>query len=149
MRQPNPDARLFTDLEPLVEDGGQESVDESEAGAPAGVEAGGGGLLPGAGFSQHAILTDNARLEERLHQVKNAFVPDPKPHPVQQGRMRNLVGAGFDVTLHDPLNPPRDHPPAGPARPGEQRSAEVTDDGPLPIMSWPARVPHDKLTPGP
>lgn len=34
------------ELEPLVEDGGQESVDEGEAGASTGVEADGRGLLP-------------------------------------------------------------------------------------------------------
>jgi hypothetical protein len=39
------------ELEPLLEHGGQEPVDEGEAGAPAGVEASGRGLLPVAAAS--------------------------------------------------------------------------------------------------
>lgn len=37
--------------EPLIEEGGQESVDQGEAGASAGIEAGGGSLLPVAAAS--------------------------------------------------------------------------------------------------
>lgn len=39
------------EFEPLVEDGGQEPVDEGEAGAPASVEPDDGGLLPVAAAS--------------------------------------------------------------------------------------------------
>ena len=49
------------------------------------------------------VLTEDARLEERLHQSQDAFVPDAFPHPIHQGRMRDFVEAGFDVALHDPL----------------------------------------------
>jgi hypothetical protein len=40
---------------------------------------------------QSAILTEDARLEERLDQRQNAFVPDPSAHAVQQGRVVDLV----------------------------------------------------------
>ena len=76
----------------------------------------------GVGFPHDAVLGEDARLQERLHQGQDAFVPDPSPHPVHQGRMRDLVEAGFDVALHDPLvgaggedgapRPPRHEPGA-------------------------------------
>ena len=59
--------------------------------------------VPVSVSSQRAVLAEDARLQERLHQSQDALVPDPSPHPVHQGRMRDLVEAGFDVALDDPL----------------------------------------------
>jgi site-specific DNA recombinase len=52
---------------------------------------------------QQAVLAEDARLEERLHQVQDALVCDACPHSLHQGGVRDLVEAGFDVALHDPL----------------------------------------------
>jgi hypothetical protein len=49
------------------------------------------------------ILTEDARLEERLHQSQDAFVSDAFAYPFHEGRVRNFVEAGFDVALYDPL----------------------------------------------
>ncbi len=57
----------------------------------------------GGGFPQRAILAEDARLEKCLDQGQDAFIPDSLAHPIQKGRMRNFVEAGFDVALHDPL----------------------------------------------
>ena len=57
----------------------------------------------GAGIRQRAILSEDARFKERLHQGKDAFVPDAGPHPVHKSGMRDFVEAGFDVAFHDPL----------------------------------------------
>ena len=59
---------------------------------------GSGGVLP-----QDAVLTEDPRLQERLHQVQDALVGDACPHPVHEGRVRDLVEAGLDVALHDPF----------------------------------------------
>ena len=56
-----------------------------------------------AGCPEAGILAEDARLQERLHQGQDALVPDASPHPVHQGGMRDLVEAGLDVALHDPL----------------------------------------------
>jgi site-specific DNA recombinase len=56
-----------------------------------------------AGVRQRAVLGEDARLEERLHQGQDAFIPDSHPHPVHESRMRDFVEAGFDVPFHDPL----------------------------------------------
>jgi hypothetical protein len=58
---------------------------------------------PGVVLPQHTVLTEDARLEERLHQGQNAFVSDSRPHPVHQVRMRDFVETGLDVSLNDPL----------------------------------------------
>jgi site-specific DNA recombinase len=57
----------------------------------------------GAGFLQRAVLGEDARLQERLHQGQNAVIPDASPDPLHESGMRDLVEAGFDVALHDPL----------------------------------------------
>ncbi len=57
----------------------------------------------GVGVHQRAVLGEDTRFQERLHQSQDAFVTDTTPHPVQQGGMRDLVETGFDVTFHDPL----------------------------------------------
>ena len=57
----------------------------------------------GAGVPQHAILGEDSGLQERFHQGQDTFISDPLPHPIHKGRMRNLVEAGFDVSLHDPF----------------------------------------------
>ena len=59
--------------------------------------------VPAVVFLKLRVLTEDPGLEERLHQVQDAFVPDSLPHPVHQGRMRDLVEARRDVALHDPL----------------------------------------------
>ena len=50
-----------------------------------------------------AILAEDACLEERLNQSQNALVSDPTPHPVAQGRVRNLVEARLDVAFYNPF----------------------------------------------
>jgi len=50
-----------------------------------------------------AILAEDACLEERLNQSQNALVPDPTPHPVPQGRVRNLVEARLDIAFYNPF----------------------------------------------
>jgi site-specific DNA recombinase len=41
----------------------------------------------GVVLPQHAVLTEDACLEERLHQGQDAFIPDACPHPVHKSRM--------------------------------------------------------------
>jgi len=57
----------------------------------------------GVGVRQRAVLVEDARLEKRLHQSQDASVFDPTTHPIHYGGVRNLVEAGLDVALHDPL----------------------------------------------
>jgi hypothetical protein len=57
----------------------------------------------GGGRPQGAVLTEDARLEERLHQSQDALVPDAFPYPIHEARMRDFVETGFDVALDDPL----------------------------------------------
>ena len=47
--------------------------------------------VPVSVLSAIAVLVEDARLEERLHQSQDAFVPDASAHPVHQGRVRDLV----------------------------------------------------------
>ena len=49
------------------------------------------------------ILTEDAGSEERLHQAKNALVPDPTTHPFHEGGVVDLVEARFDVRLEHPF----------------------------------------------
>ena len=58
---------------------------------------------PGVVLPQHAVLTEDPGLQERLHQGQDAFIPDASPHPLHEGDMRDFVEAGFDVALDDPL----------------------------------------------
>ena len=37
---------------------------------------------------QRAVLGEDARLQERLHQCQDAFIPDASPHPVSRARAR-------------------------------------------------------------
>jgi hypothetical protein len=55
------------------------------------------------GLLQRAVLGEDPRLQERLHQRQDTLVADPTTHPVHQGRVRDLVETGFDVSFHDPL----------------------------------------------
>jgi hypothetical protein len=57
----------------------------------------------GDGVPPGAILGQDAGLEERLDQRQDALVGDPSAHAVHQGRMVDLVEAGRDVPLQDPL----------------------------------------------
>ena len=50
-----------------------------------------------------AILCEDPGSEERLHQSQDAFVPDSSSHPTQKGRVRDLIEAGRDVSLENPL----------------------------------------------
>ncbi len=50
-----------------------------------------------------AILGEDARLQERLDQPQDAFVPDAFPHPRHEGGMRDLVEACGDVGLEHPV----------------------------------------------
>jgi site-specific DNA recombinase len=52
----------------------------------------------GVVLPQNAVLTEDPGLEERLHQIQDALIGDPCPHPVHQGRMRDLV-EGIPVLL--------------------------------------------------
>ena len=49
-------------------------------------QRGAGGPLP-----QQPDLTEDACLQERPHQVKDATVPDPLSHQTPQGRVRDLA----------------------------------------------------------
>ena len=51
----------------------------------------------------NAILGENADLKERLHQPKDAPIPDSTPHPFLKGRVRDLIEARRDVCLENPL----------------------------------------------
>ncbi len=53
--------------------------------------------------SVQALFGEDPGFQERLHQGKDALVPDPTSHPVHKGRVRNLVEARFDVRLEHPL----------------------------------------------
>lgn len=64
-----------------------------------GSNPGGTGVV----LPQHALLSEDARLEDRLDQGKDAFIFDPKAHPVQQSGVRDLIETGFGIALHDPL----------------------------------------------
>ena len=57
----------------------------------------------GVGVFHSAILGEDTRLQERLHQRQDAFVSDSCPHPAHKCRMRDLVETGFDIALHHPL----------------------------------------------
>ena len=57
----------------------------------------------GVGVLEHAVLGEDARLQERLHQRQDAPVRDSRAHPVLKGDMRDFVEAGPDVALDDPL----------------------------------------------
>ena len=53
-----------------------------------------------------AVLTElgeHPGLEEGLHQAQHALVLDPRPHPVQQGRVRDVVEGRLDVRVQHPL----------------------------------------------
>ena len=45
----------------------------------------------------NAVLSEDARLQERLHQAQDALVPDPMSHPAHEGRVVDLVEARLDV----------------------------------------------------
>jgi len=49
------------------------------------------------------VLAQDPGLEESLDQGQDSLVPDPRPHPAQQGRVVDLVEARLDVALQDPL----------------------------------------------
>jgi site-specific DNA recombinase len=50
-----------------------------------------------------AILTEDAGLQERLHQARDTFVSDPVSHPSHEGGVVDLVEARRDVALQHPL----------------------------------------------
>jgi site-specific DNA recombinase len=50
-----------------------------------------------------AILTEDAGLQERLHQSQDTLVSDPVSHPAHQSRVVDLVEACRDVALQHPL----------------------------------------------
>jgi hypothetical protein len=50
-----------------------------------------------------AVLTEDARSQERLHQTHNASVPDPITHPAYEGGVVDLVEARLDIRLEHPL----------------------------------------------
>ena len=58
-----------------------------------------------AGLGPHhlAVLGEDARGEERVHQRQDTLVPDPIAHPAHEGGVVDLVEARRDVTLQDPL----------------------------------------------
>ncbi len=45
----------------------------------------------GVVLPQHAVLTEDPRLQERLHQGQDAFVPNATTHPVHEARVRDFV----------------------------------------------------------
>ena len=57
-----------------------------------------GGRIP-----QVAVLREDARPQERLHQSQDSFVPDTVTHPVHEGRVVDHVEARLDITFQDPL----------------------------------------------
>ena len=79
----------------LVQDGQRDITEQWRENRPLRGSGGGG--------PQQAVLAEDARFEERLHQGQDAFVSDTCPHPVHEGRVRDFVEAGFDVSFHDPL----------------------------------------------
>lgn len=50
-----------------------------------------------------SLFVHDPALEERLDQRQHALVCDSLPHPVQRGRVRELIETRFDVSLHYPL----------------------------------------------
>jgi hypothetical protein len=54
-------------------------------------------------FPVAAVLTEDARMEERLHQAHDTLVPDPFPQPTDDADMRDLVEARLDIALQHPL----------------------------------------------
>ena len=61
--------------------------------------------LRGAGdrLTMLTVLGEDASPQKRLHQMQDPFVYDSCPHPVHQGRMRDLVETRRDVRLEHPL----------------------------------------------
>src|SRR6266511_4314372 len=57
----------------------------------------------GAAVPQRAVLGEDARLEERLHQGQDTFVSDPLSHSTHKSRVRDFVEARRDVTFDHPL----------------------------------------------
>jgi len=57
----------------------------------------------GGGVPHDAVLTEDARMQERLDHRQDAFVPDSSAHPVHQGRVVDVVEARLDVTFEHPL----------------------------------------------
>src|SRR3981189_3305579 len=55
---------------------------------------------------QQAILSEDARLEKRLHQPQHTVVADASTHPTQQGGGVDLVETGLDVSLDYPVITP-------------------------------------------
>ena len=55
------------------------------------------------GVSGDAVLGEDTGTQKRLDQRHHAFVSNPIPNPTQQGRMRDLVEACFDVTFEHPV----------------------------------------------
>lgn len=58
---------------------------------------------PGACVREGSVPGQDPGLQERLHQGQHPLVPDSIPHPLHKGRVRNLVEARRDVSLHHPL----------------------------------------------
>ena len=52
---------------------------------------------------EDAVAVHDPGLQERLDERQDPLVGDPPSHPVQNGRVRELVKARRDVGLHDPL----------------------------------------------
>jgi site-specific DNA recombinase len=57
----------------------------------------------GLAVCQLAVLSQDARLQERLYQRQDALVSDPLAHPAHQGRVADRVEARLDIALHYPL----------------------------------------------
>ena len=56
----------------------------------------------GVGVLELAGLGHDPSLEERLHQRHNALVLDPRPHPIEQSGVRDLVKARLDIGVQHP-----------------------------------------------
>jgi len=69
---------------------------EDQRGQDAALRRSGEGVLVLTEFGQHPGL------EERLHQRQDAFVLHPCPHPVHDGRVRDVVERRFDVRVQHP-----------------------------------------------
>ena len=61
--------------------------------------------MGGAGdrFPVAAVLTEDARVQERLHQSHDALVPDPSPQPAHDAGMGDFVEARLYIALQNPL----------------------------------------------
>jgi site-specific DNA recombinase len=57
----------------------------------------------GGGVFHDAVLTEDTSMKKRFHHRQDTFVPDPRSHPVHQGRMVDHVEACLDVTFQHPL----------------------------------------------